>query len=366
MNRGFWKRLLFGDSGKRFGAWQIELTTRCPLRCKMCVREQCPGRPREDMPVENFRKILPYLGQVESVVLEGWGESLLHPCLPQIVRLAKEKGPQVGFVTSVMGLNDRYMGELLHSGVDFIGFSLAGATPKTHNSIRVHSDLEKLLQGIRTFQEIKTRCNSKTPRFHIVYLLLKDNIAETPMIVDLAKDLGIGEIILIHLTQVSNRWQDEQRCFSRNGSPEYENILKEVEAQARVSKISLRRPPIAARDVPICSENPLRNLYISVKGSVSPCVYLNPPVDSPFLRIYDGKEFLIEKVKFGDIFNAPFEKTWEGEEYVNFRDSFTRRQEHFDELALALWDPDRRRNTSPKPIPPTPLPCQTCHKMWGI
>lgn len=366
MFRKILSQLFSSRPEKPFGAWQIELTTRCPLRCKMCVREQCPGRPREDMPLEDFQKILPYLKDVESVVLEGWGESLLHPDLGEIVRLAKKEGPAVGFVTSVMGLNHGYIERLLDAGLDFMGFSLAGATPRTHNSIRVHSDLEKLIQEIRSLQALKAGRKLEVPRLHIVYLLLKANIAEAPLIIDLAKDLGIGEVILIHLAQVSNPWQNEQKCFSRNGFPEYENILQEVEAKARESKISLRRPPFTAQDVPVCLENPLRNLYISVKGSVSPCVYLNPPVDSPFLRIYDGKDFQTEKVKFGDILNESFEEIWKREEYGAFRDCFTQREKRFEEMYSSFLDPDRLRSIEKGPLPAPPVPCQTCHKMWGV
>jgi hypothetical protein len=54
-----------------------------------------------------------------------------------------------------MGLNDLYREELFDAGVDFIGFSIAGVIPQTHNSIRAHLDLGKLSRKIRTFQEIK-------------------------------------------------------------------------------------------------------------------------------------------------------------------------------------------------------------------
>ncbi len=351
---------------KNFGAWQIELTTRCPLGCKMCVREQCPGRPRQDMSLDDFRKIVPYLGNVESVVLEGWGESLLHPNLPEIIRLAKEKGPQVGFVTSVMGISDGCIEELLQAGVDFIGFSLAGATPKTHNAIRVNSDFEKLLQRIRAFQSAKARRRQGTPKFHLVYLLLKDNIAEAPQVVSLARDLGITDVFLIQLAQVSNAWQDQQKCFSQDGIKEYEEILKEVDAKARESKISLQRPPTAAQEVSICSENPLRNLYISVKGSIAPCVYLNPPVDSPFIRLFDGKECLTEKVRWGNIFEEPFEEIWNHQRYQAFRDCFIEREKRFGEMYSPFLDADRLQSIDKGPLPPPPGSCQTCHKMWGI
>jgi MoaA/NifB/PqqE/SkfB family radical SAM enzyme len=89
---------------KLFSAWQIELTTRCPLQCKMCIRREGADWQFQEMALEDFKKILPYLTEVENVVLEGWGESLLHKDLSECIRLAKRKGPRVGFVTSGKGL----------------------------------------------------------------------------------------------------------------------------------------------------------------------------------------------------------------------------------------------------------------------
>ncbi len=229
MKKSFWKRVFRGRRQKSYSAWQIELTTRCPLRCKMCCREGHHGMARKDMLLEDFQKILPYLRDVEAVVLEGWGESLLHPRLTEIIRLVKREGTQVGFVTSGLPLTDDYVSELVQAGTDFIGFSLSGATPETHDSIRINSHLPKLLDHIRRFQEIKARQNTAFPRLHIVYLLLKNNIAELPILIRLAKDLGIDEIILIHLAFVSNDWQEEQRIFAREGMEEYEKILAEAE-----------------------------------------------------------------------------------------------------------------------------------------
>ena len=87
-----------------FSAWQIELTTRCPLRCKMCIRAESQDWQYQDMSLEDFKRLLPYLKEVETVVLEGWGESLLHKDLPQCIGLIKKERAQVGFVTCGMGL----------------------------------------------------------------------------------------------------------------------------------------------------------------------------------------------------------------------------------------------------------------------
>jgi len=366
MIKGLWKKIFQGSPGKRFSAWQVELTSRCPLECRMCSRTAYKDFFRNDMSLGDFKRLLPYFPEVEAVVLEGWGESLLHRNLVECIRLAKKEGPRVGFVTSGKGLNEPFISELLKAGVDFMGFSLSGATPQTHNFIRVNSDLDELLKNIRTLQEMKVREKLSNPQLHIVYLLLKENILEVPALIQLARDLEIKEVVLIHLSHVGNAWQEEQRVFSQNSSKDYEKILKEAEEKAREWKIELQRPSLSFGEVSVCSENPLRNLYISVEGGVSPCVYLSPPVPSPFKRIFKGREVEIAKVSFGNLFREPLDRVWNDQNYAAFRECFARRKKHFDAMFTSLWDPDRLKGMEPSSLPASPEPCSTCYKLLGL
>lgn len=366
MLKGLWKKIFPASPRKKFSAWQVELTSRCPLQCKMCSRTAYKEFFSKDMNLDDFQKLLPYFSEVEAVVLEGWGESLLHKHLLECIGWVKEKGPRAGFVTSGKGLNEPLICELLKVGVDFMGFSLSGATPETHNAIRVNSDLDDLKKNILTLQEMKARQNLVNPQLHIVYLLLKENILEVPALIKLARELGIKEVILIHLIQVSNSWQEEQRVFGENGSEQFENILKEAQAKAREWKIELQCPSLSFGEVPICAEKPLRNLYISVEGEVSPCVYLNPPVPTPFKRIFRKKDFPIEKVSFGNIFQKPFQEIWQTPPYREFRDCFTRRQEEMQKMIGALWDPGKRKDLESYSLPLPPVPCRTCYKIEGF
>jgi len=366
MKKGFLKKIFSPASGKRFSAWQVELTTRCPLQCRMCPKEEYPGIPAQDMNLDDFKKLLPYLKKVEAVVLEGWGESLLHKNLIQCIHLVKKEGARVGFVTSGKGLNEGYISELLQAEVDFLGFSLAGTSAKTHNSIRVNSDLDELLKHIRILQEMKVRKQLSTPRLHIVYLLLKDNILEVPPLIELAKDLGIGEVVLINLIHATNGWQDEQRVFAEKSSADFTKILKEAEEKARKWKIQIQPPSLSFREVAVCAENPLRNLYISIEGEVSPCVYLNPPLPSPFKRIFEGREFQTEKVSFGNLFRQPWPQVWDDKRYTEFRNHWARRGRKYEEMIASLWDRDKRKGLETGALPDPPEPCKTCYKMLGV
>ena len=409
-------RNLFGFSKpktKPFSAWQIELTTRCPLKCKMCIREGIKDWHNGDMNISDFKRLTPYLKDVETVVLEGWGESLLHKNLIEIIRVAKAAGPQVGFVTSGKALNREYISELINAGVDFIGFSLSGATLKTHNAIRVNSDLQSLIEHIQTFNEIKRNKKIKNPKLHIVYLMLKDNISEVPALLKLVKEIGIEEVVLTNLIHVANEWQEGQRVFrcnqlenkiimsqentmaknviarseatkqsqktrllryARNDKSEefsneknhYEEILNEAEIKAKELNIKLRRPSLSPIEVTVCEENPLRNLYISVDGEVSPCVYLYPPVPSPFKRIFCSKEYQLEKVSFGNIFKEPFHTIWNSRGYVEFRNYFIKRKGKVEEMYSYPWDMERLKRFEMEPLPDPPEQCRICHKILGV
>ena len=350
-----------------FSAWQIELTTRCPLRCRMCIRTESTDWQYQDMHFEDFKKILPYLKDVENVILEGWGESLLYKDLSRCIRLVKKEGTRVGFVTSGMGLTENRVAELIEAGIDFVGFSISGTTPETHDAIRVNSHLLDVFHAIRFFQEEKMRQGLHRPEMHLVFLMVKDNISEVPLVPSFAREAGIDEVVLTNICHTINLWQERQRVFvwGSDQSP-YQEIVKQAEIEARKLKVRLKKPSLSAMDVPVCEENPLRNLYISVEGEVSPCVYLHPPLNSPFKRIFCGQEHWIEKVSFGNIFKDPFPAVWNRENYEQFRGRFVEREKTYKELYASLWDSPKMRNAKGNVLPQPPEPCKTCHKILGI
>jgi MoaA/NifB/PqqE/SkfB family radical SAM enzyme len=352
---------------KPFSAWQIELTTRCPLACKMCIRRENDAWQNQDMPFDAFKKLLPYLKDVETVILEGWGESLLYPNLTECIRLIKKEGPEVGFVSSGKGLNQSRVSEIVEAGLDFVGFSIAGTTPATHAAIRVNSQLSDIINGVRLFNEERARQGSPTPKIHLVFLMLKDNIQEVSEVPMFAKEMGVEEVFLTNICHAINTWQEEQKIFVWDGKANpYDKIVKKVEDRAKSLNIKLKRPSLTATDVPVCEENPLRNLYISAEGNVSPCVYLHPPLPSPFKRVFCGREHWIEKLSFGNAFQVSFSTIWNSSPYLDFRSRFLRRDKQSRELFLSLLDGAKPGTPQQEAFADPPDPCKSCHKILGL
>jgi len=341
------------------GAWQIDITTRCGLACRMCIRQGLPGWETTDMSREDFSRLLPLFAErgVAQVVLQGWGEPLLHPDLvgmvdaikhpPARARRSRSAGagpPAVGFVTGAAGLDRQLAGALADAGLDFAGVSLAGARARTHEAIRCGSDFDGALAGAALLAAAR-RHDGQRPRVHLVCLLLRDNIEEIVELPRLARSIGAGAVVLTNLVHVTDAWQEGQRVFDVAESPEYERILEAAAREAAACGIALLRPPLVAGTVPVCAENPLANLYVTPRGEVAPCVYLSPPVSSPFRRIFRGTPALQDAVRFGNIFERPFAGIWDDPGYAAFRAAFRQR---------------RLSGTAP------PEPCRTCHKILGV
>jgi MoaA/NifB/PqqE/SkfB family radical SAM enzyme len=343
-------------SRRRFSAWQVELTTRCRLSCVMCIRSGPVEWVNRDMPLERFRTIVRYLGDVRAVVLEGWGEPLLHPDLIDCIRLVKDAGAEAGFVTSGKGLTEAYSKELVRAGTDFIGFSLAGARPRTHNAIRVGSDLDELTAAIRALAGLKE--NGRGVRIHLAYLMLKENIDELPDAVRLAAAMGVPEIVILNQVMVTCPAQDAMRVHDVGESASYLPILNEAAIRAADLGVRLRAPSLFSSEVAICDENPLANLYIGVDGDVAPCVYLNPPVKP-------GQTAGGRRLAFGNIFSEPFEDIWDSAHYRGFRACFERRKNTLDRIYSRLGAMGADYPPSQDLLPPAPGTCTGCPKIMG-
>lgn len=368
MGMNILQRFLSRWKAMSFSAWQVELTTRCPLKCRMCIRESSTGWKSADMSIDQFKKLAPYFRNVENVILQGWGEPLLYKDLVEAVRIVHEAGSHPGFVTSAWGLNESTISDLMEAGVDFIGFSLAGATREIHESIRVNSNFSHVLQSIENCSRLKADLKLEKPRLHIVFLMLKDNLAELPLLPGLARRIGIERIILTNLVQVTNAWQNSQKAFSCDERAETA-YLEEAKAKAKELGIALKSACLSPQTMDVCEEDPTRNLYISTDGQVSPCVYLYPPLPSPISRFFCNDKLCLEKVTFGNIFEEPLDRIWNRADYAAFRECFHRRRRFAETHSFAaslVPDMERLGGVGAVDLPESPEPCRTCHRMFGV
>lgn len=170
----------------------VELTTRCPLRCRHCF--VAPGAVAYDLEPALLARLLDeaWTTGFRQVSFTG-GECATHPGFPQALTLAAGRGYRVGFVSSGIGFARLLPHvERLRAQLSAITFSLDGVSPTTHDRLRGDGAFRRVLQAI-------SLCAVRRLPFTINTVITAENSGELHAIADLAAALGARGIRFGHL-----------------------------------------------------------------------------------------------------------------------------------------------------------------------
>lgn len=149
----------------------VEITSRCNLKCRLCVNKDIPPSLKGDMDFDLYKKIInEAAGSVYDINLFHRGEPLLHPKLIPIIYYAKSRGIKTRIHTNATLLNPELSKKIILSGLDLISFSFDGYTKETYEKNRVNANYGKSLDNIVTFLKIKKELKSKKP-FTIIQVM---------------------------------------------------------------------------------------------------------------------------------------------------------------------------------------------------
>jgi MoaA/NifB/PqqE/SkfB family radical SAM enzyme len=347
-----------------FEAFQIEVTSRCNLKCVMCpVTVLAEHWPARDMAWETFERAAAAFARAKWVYLQGWGEPLLHRCIFDMIARAKQAGCRVGFTTNGTRLTRATGARLLDAGLDLLAVSIAGASAATHEAIRVGSDFAKLVQNLRQFLRLRDASGNARPKVELFYLMTRTNLAELPRAVELAAELGADELVATNLDYVMTPGLDALRAYGE-GPPARAlgAALEEARAAARRTSIAFRPYPLAFREMAVCDLNPLKILFISADGAVSPCVYTSLTGQTSIPRVFDGHAVEVPVVQFGNLNERSLAQIWESAAYREFRALFAGRVRGASHMVLGAL----AGGAAAQEDVPAPQVCRTCPKLYGV
>lgn len=320
--RNWWEhRVLFEPKD-----WiQVEVTSKCNAACAYCprtvYRENWHDR---SMSMETFKRLLPVLNKTSLAYLQGWGEPLLHPDFPAMVRLAKEAGCVVGATSNGMLLNEERIVQIMDAGLDILAISLAGTTPEHNDPARAGTSLVKVLEKLDLLRRIKKERARSTPAVHIAYMLLRSGMNDLEGLPRLMAAHGVEQAVVsvldfepgVELSAEVLAPQTEQQ------GRELEERFSRLRADATKHGVAIHTPSFGpkGKDEPACAENIQRALFVSADGSVSPCVYVNVPVDhAEYAR--QGRAAPYSRITFGNVNEQLLPALWRAEPYVRFREN---------------------------------------------
>lgn len=178
----------------------VETTTRCNLRCSMCVKQaQGAVIPEADMTMDTFRNLAPAFPNLGGLILNGIGEPLLTPHLSEMIRFARKRMPEDGsikFQTNGMLLTPEIARELVEAGLDTICLSIdvVDRDGAFHGGEDV-SGIEHAFTFLRRAAETAGRPLS----IGVEFVLMRDTAEALPRSIAWAADQGAEFVLVTHM-----------------------------------------------------------------------------------------------------------------------------------------------------------------------
>lgn len=250
---------------------EVEIASKCQMRCPMCWTTYMHDRLKGIMRFDLYKKIIDEASQngIFSIKLSWRGEPLLNPHLIEMINYAKEKKiKSVAFLTNAELLTEKMTHKLLSTDLDWISISADGVD-EIYDKIRFPAKFDETLVRVAYFKNERDKLKKNKP--------------------------------LIRVQSIAS-------AIKKNPKKFYESW------NSRVDKINVIADQIRDFDVKsdelefdkyfICPK-PFQRLAIAHTGKVHQCI-----------ADYEGKNIL------GDVNKQTIKEVWDGENNRKLRESF--------------------------------------------
>jgi len=317
----------------------LETTNRCDSKCQTCIRTFQTLEPPADLTLERARTIVEQFPSLDRVVLHGIGEPLLNPEIFDIVAYVKTRAAVVLFNSDAIGLTRARATRLIESGLDEYRVSIDAATASTFRTLRGVDRFERVTTNVARLVALQREMSRTSPRVSVWFTVSRANVEELPPFVQLAADLGVGEVYVQRLVFNGLGLATEDNALHGRLHAREQALLAEAETLASRHGVAMRASGLTT---PLASlqhtggdgrpwagcQRPWTLAYVTANGNVLPCCI------SPWVaRDYGG-------LILGNAFTERFDEIWDGERYQRFRSDF---------------ESDR-----------PPDPCRGCGRLWSI
>lgn len=168
----------------------------CNLKCPACQRiaARTAASSTEMMTLAQYREILEKIGtHLLLVVLYDEGEPLLHPELPEMIRYTESRNISTSISTNLtMTLSDKYLLDLMTSGLDRMTVSMDGMTQETYGRYRIGGNVAILKANLERLLRFRKQTAGKT-RVEVQFIDFGFNAHEESDVRSYARRIGADD-----------------------------------------------------------------------------------------------------------------------------------------------------------------------------
>ncbi len=280
----------------------IDIGNLCNLHCPLCPTGQGDKSVRRGfISVDNFKHIIdeisPYTGKLS---LHNWGEPLLHPSLPELIRYAVQAGTQTQMSSNLVSLTPELAAAILDAGLHKFFVSCNAASAESYNQYHIGGNYAKVMSNLEMLVHLQQNTPGCNTQVIWLFHVFRHNEHEVETAKALATKLNVGLRISAMRTDMGKEiFESAETAIERDGawipqSPEFSAFDMDGKK---------------AKKVQTFCKKPWREAVINWNGDVFPCCSVHG-----------------DKFSLGNVFSSSFREIWIGAAYNAARSEICNRK----------------------------------------
>ena len=142
----------------------IEVSSRCQIKCTHCFRQCLDIGENDLMPLSMYKDIVSECGRhgLFTLKFSMRGEPLMHPDIVEMVQFAKDQGVKEVWINTNGGMiTEKLAHGLISAGVDWITMSFDGLG-EHYEKVRTPLKYEESLEKLKTLRRVRDKLKAKT------------------------------------------------------------------------------------------------------------------------------------------------------------------------------------------------------------
>ncbi len=244
----------------------FHILTRCNLKCRHCyINPEQHGK--DTLEIASIRSwldaFLPNKRPVNVIFLGG--EPTLHPDLAEAIRHARYRGCASVTVDTNGYLFNDFLSKVTPDEVDFISFSLDGATAETNDPIRGKGSFTACTRGIR-------QAVAHGFAVSLIFTVSQANLSDLDRMVPLLLTLGVQRFF-IQVIGIRGQSHQDVLEMGQVSQAEWQTIVPKVAEKVAAHGITVTYPKVFLDpgEAFECAGNVADNYFIFPNGRVYRC-----------------------------------------------------------------------------------------------
>lgn len=255
----------------------IEVSGRCNYKCITCKHgyEDYGEDLSPDICDLLIKDVIPYLDTLE---LQGTGESLLNPEVIRLIQAAINFDTDVLLITNGSLLTETHMNLLVLAGAQVV-ISLDGSNEVMYRVHRPVGNFERVIGNIRRLNKIRHSMPDRGCSIVINMVLTQLNVSDLPNMIELLSGLGVDYLFVSEVRQCMPDlaiW-NRLNLLSQSHTQTFQSMIEECNSLAHNRGLGFSFNPYVKPSgikKAVCV-SPWEHVFIFANGDVSVCCELS-------------------------------------------------------------------------------------------